>query len=114
MSKYIKFWERFYIPDMLNKSQRFGSYEVDNKKCLGCGLCVKVCPGDVLMLDENKKPAQNKRIAKLTGGKQMCGSCGECMACCPEGAIVVTEVFYLSGKFKTLRRGPLSMPRLDW
>jgi NADH-quinone oxidoreductase subunit I len=114
MSKYIKFWERFYIMDMMNKNQRFGSYKVDKDKCIGCGMCVRVCPGDCLMLDENKNPVSNIEIEKLTEGRQLCGSCGACMACCPEGAITVTSSFHLDGKFKLLRRGPIAMPRLNW
>ena len=31
-------------------------FRVDQKKCIGCGACVKVCPGGLLSLDEHRKP----------------------------------------------------------
>lgn len=112
MGKYIKWWEKFYVTDLFSKGAVFGAIEVDKEVCIGCGLCVKVCPGDVLMLDENKKPAPNAAIADLTGGDQACASCGACQAICPQEAITITKAMYLSGKFKSLRRGPVSKPRL--
>ncbi len=112
MSKYVKLWERFYITDLFSPSANFGGYEVDKDLCTGCGLCVRICPGDALALDENKLPGPNQNIADMTGGDQACACCGACMACCPKGAIVTTKAMYLSGKFKSLRRGPVSAPRL--
>lgn len=112
MSDYVKFWERLYVTDLFSRGAEFGDIKVDKDKCIGCGLCVKICPGDALMLDENKKPGPNMAIADITGGDQACASCGACEAICPQEAIVVTKAMVLSGKFKSLRRGPVSRPRL--
>ena len=112
MSKYVKLWERLYITDLFSKGSYFGEIKIDNDKCKGCGMCVRFCPGDALMLDANKKPGPNAAIADITGGAQACAACGVCQACCPEEAIQVTKGMMFSGKFKLLRRGPVSMPRL--
>jgi formate hydrogenlyase subunit 6/NADH:ubiquinone oxidoreductase subunit I len=67
---------------------------------------VKACPGDSLKLDENKKPAPKDSL------ELNCASCGACQAICPEEAVTVTRKTEFIGLFKTLRRGPLSKPRL--
>ena len=103
---YLRFWERYWITDMWSKGAVLGQIEVDTAKCIGCGLCVQVCPGDSLMLDERKHPVPNSAV------ELSCAACGACMAICPGEAVTVVRKMELTGMFKTLRRGPLSRPRL--
>jgi len=103
---YLKLWERFWVTDLWSKGAVLGDIAVDRNRCSGCGLCVRVCPGDSLMLDTEKRPVPNNTV-ELT-----CASCGACMACCPEEAITITRKMEFIGMFKTLRRGPLAKPRL--
>jgi nitroreductase/NAD-dependent dihydropyrimidine dehydrogenase PreA subunit len=56
---------------------------VDAEKCIGCGLCVRVCPGLVFELAEKK--------SNVTHGEG-CFACGQCWAVCPEEAVVQQEV----------------------
>lgn len=62
------------------------NFQVDNQKCIGCGRCVKVCPGGILYLDKDRK-------AKMTNvssfGWNGCWQCEHCLAVCPKGAIRV-------------------------
>lgn len=51
--------------------------KVDQKKCVQCGLCAKICPMGVIAM-ENQRP-------KVV--KQFCLSCGHCVAICPQGAL---------------------------
>ena len=48
-------------------------------KCVGCGLCTKVCPYNAISVDKEKKKAEVVEAA--------CAGCGTCGAECPFGAI---------------------------
>ena len=52
---------------------------IDKELCIGCGLCVKVCPLDTISIQNGK--------AVVTGSESL--SCGHCSAACPEGAASV-------------------------
>jgi NAD-dependent dihydropyrimidine dehydrogenase PreA subunit len=53
---------------------------VDEERCIGCGMCLTVCPHEVLTLPEGKV-----RIAN----RDACMECGACARNCPAGAVFV-------------------------
>ena len=64
-------------------------YELDAERCKGCGLCVSVCPKQVLELSENVNvkgyyPAYQARPAD-------CILCALCCTMCPDVAISISE-----------------------
>ena len=52
---------------------------IDQDICIGCGLCVEVCPAGTISMQNGK--------AAVTGSYSM--ACGHCEAVCPVGAIQV-------------------------
>lgn len=80
-----------------NLAPRFhGFFELDEDKCIACGICANACPNKVIEVksvrDENKK-------RQLTGYKMelgYCLFCGLCVESCPHDAINFTTDFELS------------------
>lgn len=60
--------------------------KIDLEKCVGCGLCTKVCPGSLLSLNEKRQPI-SKPITEF--GWNGCWKCQHCLAVCPAGAVSV-------------------------
>ncbi len=54
--------------------------QLDRDKCIGCGLCVDVCPHAVLAMDDKK--------ARLVD-RDACMECGACAKNCKAEAITV-------------------------
>jgi NAD-dependent dihydropyrimidine dehydrogenase PreA subunit len=60
--------------------QDVATLRVDREKCIGCGMCLKVCPHAVLALSE-------ARISIID--RDACMECGACAMNCPVEAIAV-------------------------
>lgn len=67
-----------------------GLLVVHEDHCKGCGLCVALCPKDVIAIDGKSINALGYHPARYTGGG--CNACGVCFYVCPEpGAITVLK-----------------------
>lgn len=55
---------------------------IDQEKCIGCGLCVKVCPNETITMHDDK--------ATVTGDRSL--QCGHCVAVCPVDAVQVNAI----------------------
>jgi len=62
---------------------------VDERQCIGCGTCAKVCPFNAPQLIEVEVKAEELvYLAKKSRiNPAMCKGCGSCAASCPNGAI---------------------------
>ena len=54
--------------------------KLDGEKCVGCGMCLTVCPHEVFRMDNGKAHIQTR---------DACMECGACATNCPAGAIGV-------------------------
>ena len=50
---------------------------VDQKKCVGCGVCISSCPEDAISMENDK----------ATISQDKCTFCGKCFSDCPQEAI---------------------------
>jgi Fe-S-cluster-containing hydrogenase component 2 len=55
-------------------------FEINEEKCIHCGLCIKDCSANAIKFDENKIPVMDE---------SKCFKCQHCMAICPVGALSI-------------------------
>jgi heterodisulfide reductase subunit A-like polyferredoxin len=59
--------------------------EVDERKCIGCGLCENLCPYNAIEIVWKKTIVGEKLVAQIN--KTLCKGCGACTASCRSGSI---------------------------
>lgn len=70
------------------------SIKIDRDKCIGCGNCLIVCPGNLLYKDENAK--------SYIRYPRDCWGCTACLKECQVGAITYYLGADIGGKGTTL------------
>jgi formate hydrogenlyase subunit 6/NADH:ubiquinone oxidoreductase subunit I len=65
-----------------------GKIAYDREKCIGCRLCVRVCPASVIQFLEEEK--------KIRMYVARCTFCAQCVDACPVDALATTEEFLLA------------------
>jgi NAD-dependent dihydropyrimidine dehydrogenase PreA subunit len=61
--------------------------EIDKKRCNRCGICVDMCPMDVLRMSSKGYPIMLYR--------DDCWYCDICVFVCPRQAVTLTDLPYL-------------------
>jgi NADH-quinone oxidoreductase subunit I len=62
--------------------------ESGNERCIGCGLCEKICIADCIRMDTRYDENQRKEVTEYSINLGRCIFCGYCAEVCPELAIV--------------------------
>lgn len=83
---FVGFWKKVF------------PFFIDQDKCNGCGICIKLCPEKSLIMNEKKNiPLRNEK----------CSLCNRCFAFCPSNAIQIGNrkaVHYRALSLKELLR----------
>lgn len=66
-----------------------GKIQYDKEKCIGCKLCIKVCPTDAI----EYKPEEKKIKIYLA----RCAFCSQCTDVCPVKCLSMSNEFLLAG-----------------
>jgi 2-oxoglutarate ferredoxin oxidoreductase subunit delta len=62
---------------------------IDKEFCKGCGLCIGVCPQEVLKLSTERNP--KGYLLPFAEAPEACVHCLLCESICPEMALYVEE-----------------------
>jgi NADH-quinone oxidoreductase subunit I len=62
--------------------------ESGNERCIGCGLCEKICIANCIRMDTKIDESSRKEVTEYTINLGRCIFCGYCAEVCPELAIV--------------------------
>ncbi|CAI6147728.1 MAG: NAD(P)H-quinone oxidoreductase subunit I, chloroplastic [uncultured Sulfurimonas sp.] len=62
-------------------------WESDAERCIGCGLCEKICISDCIRMDTKIDEESRKEVTEYTINLGRCIFCGYCAEVCPELAI---------------------------
>lgn len=65
-----------------------GKIQYDKDKCIGCKLCIKVCPSGAIEYKEKEK--------KIKIYLARCVSCAQCNDICPVGCLSMSNEFLLA------------------
>ncbi|NLD01915.1 MAG: 4Fe-4S binding protein [Clostridiales bacterium] len=60
-------------------------------RCKGCGLCVSVCPKQILRIDESITNIKGYHPSSIIDQDQ-CIACGNCARICPDSVITVRRI----------------------
>ncbi len=63
-------------------------HKIDADRCKGCGLCVTICPKDVLEISE--KVNTKGYFPAFQARPEDCIKCALCCSMCPDVAITIT------------------------
>ncbi len=66
--------------------------QANEEKCNGCGICVKRCPVDAIVLTGGKDGDIKKGDTKTLVDDERCLGCGVCANACPQGAMTMVRL----------------------
>ncbi len=84
------------LPDRFRGAQVLLRHPDGRERCVGCGLCVAICPSDAITLETSADEAGEKRVDAYVIDRGLCIYCGFCQEVCPVDAVAMGRGFELA------------------
>ncbi len=103
--KLVKEGKAQIIPPVPTPPKFRGKLKYDRESCVGCGLCVKVCPAKAIELvtykeEPKEEGARPKIVRKIRIYIGRCVYCSQCVDICPRNSLSMTDEFLLANEDK--------------
>lgn len=85
-------WERLKLPECYR-----GRPGLVMERCIGCGICMRICPTGCIELVEIEDKDRGK-MSKPKVDLGRCMMCGYCAEYCPKSAMIVTPEYELAAR----------------